>query len=411
MTALRIAAVVALAAGGCVSVPRRVDVNFNTGGQRPTRQMDPDRPDNGRGAPDGGGSPNTQLPTRSPASPAGAPQTGAPAAGGDGGWRDEAAGVAGGMFLSAENGVLFYAFDTLAYPGSPVDLAARLVKADDMKGLAGATITFVLGQQVMGSALTDADGLARIGWTPARAGDYKCQAVIGGLPKGTPREVLDVRPAPLLAAARPKDAKFVVIDLDHTVVDGSFFRVLVGSPRPMADSVEVTKRIATVYSIVYLTHRPDLLTRKSKDWLYRNGYPDGPLLVSDLKQAFGDSGKFKTAKLNALRAAYSNVMIGIGDKPSDAQAYVDNGLTAYLMPGYDQKPQDMRKAAADVRRLDGRDRLNVVDGWLEIESGIFKGAGFKPSDYAARLERRANQLEEAQKNRGNARKQGGKDDD
>jgi len=376
-------AVLAGALAGCVQVPKEINVNLNTGGgDKTTTGAESD------------GTSSLGIPSSS---------------GGD--WKQIAAGMAGQMFLAAENGVLFYAFDTLAYPGKPVDLAAKVQNVKSMKGIQGLTVSFVDAEGVIGSAITDENGLARFSWTAPEQGDYKLEAVIIARPEGVPQDVLGISPAPLLVAARPKDTQFVVIDLDHTVVDGSFFRVLLGDPTPMANSVEVTGRIAKSYSIIYLTHRPDLLTRKSKAWLARHGYPAGPLLVSELRDAFGDSGKFKTAKLKAVRNAYPNVKFGIGDKLSDAQAYVDNGLTAYLIPHYKEKPKNMRKMAGKIRKLKGRGRLNVVDGWREIEMGVFRGRKYDPSTYAARLERRARQLARQEQLRKQAEREEDDDDE
>jgi len=373
---MKILQIAALAAAvgfcGCVNLkaPEKIDFNFNQGDGG-----DRDRRHEGNG--------NTSRPGQLPSG---------------GSLRDIATEVAGTVFLGAEKGVLFYAFDTLAYPNVPIELAANLQSTRDMKGLAGVTVAFYDGKELIDLATTNAAGLATVQWTPPKAGNYAFTARIVKVPQGIPKTILDVSPAPLLVAARSKDEKFVVIDLDHTVVDSSFLRALVLGARPMAESVEVTNRIAGLYSIVYLTHRPDLLTRKSKGWLTNNGYPAGPLLVSELRQALGDSGKFKTAKLADLRNAFANVKIGIGDKLSDAQAYVDNGLTAYLIPHYKEKPKDMRKMAREIRRLRGR-RLHVVDGWREIEAGIFKGRKFPPEAFARRLEIRAKQLEEDEKRR------------
>ena len=167
----------------------------------------------------------------------------------------------------------------------------------------------------------------------------------------------------------------------------------------MADSVEVAGRIAGRYTIVYLTHRPDLLTRKSKSWLTGNKYPAGPLMLSTLRQAFGDSGKYKTARITAIRKAYPNVRIGIGDKLSDAGAYVENGLTAYLIPHYKEKPKDMRKLAGKIDDLPDKGRLNVVSGWRMIEAGIFDGRRSPPGRFANHLRRRAGQIEEEKRRR------------
>ena len=368
---------------GCIQVPKEINVNLNNGGESDS-------------AGDSGSDRTSNI---------GIPRS----SGGD--WKDTAAQVAGQVFLAAEGGVLFYSFDTLAYPGEPVDLAARAQLLKRMKGIEGVTVSFLDGDKLLGCAHTDASGLAKLAWTPPRPGDYKLTAAIASLPEGVDEAILKLSPAPLLAAARAKDTEFVVIDLDHTVVDSSFFHVLLGNPTPMANSVEVTKRIAKSYSIIYLTHRPDLLTQKSKAWLDRHGYPTGPLLVSELTDAFGDSGKFKTAKLKAVKKSYPNVKFGIGDKLSDAQAYVDNGLTAYLIPHYKEKPEDMSEMARDIRKLRGRDRLNVVDGWREIEMGVFKGRSYKPSTYVGRLERRAKQLAREEQRRREAERARDDDDD
>ncbi|MFP4055231.1 MAG: hypothetical protein ACLFV7_15345, partial [Phycisphaerae bacterium] len=224
-------------------------------------------------------------------------------------------------------------------------------------------------------------------------GDYHFEAKMLRVPENTDANVAKVEPAPLVVLARPKDEKFVVIDLDHTVVADSFWRVLLGGARPMADSVRVTRRIAREYSIIYLTHRPDLLARKSRGWLDEHGYPTGVLMVGTLEDAIGDSGAYKTARLGDVTERFSRLEIGIGDKYSDAQAYVNHRMTAYLIPHYDPDDLDeVRKAARSIRQIDDKGRLNVVDGWSQVEAGIFRGKEFPPGQYVRQLESRADRL-------------------
>jgi len=283
---------------------------------------------------------------------------------------------------------LFCALDTLAYPREPVDLVAKLRSAKDLTPIAGVTVAFARGDWVAGRITTDANGVAAMQWTPPRRGDYSFEARIVGVPNESLADMLGVKPSALLVAARGRKAPQVVVDLDHTVVDSNFIRVLIGGGEPMAGSVEVLSRISKRYGVIYLTHRRDLLTRKSKNWLAGNGYPSGPLLVSELKDV-QDSGKFKSARQTALRRLFPGVAIGIGDKLSDAQAYVDNGMSAYLIPHYRQKPRDMRAMAAEIRVLRSRGRLQVVDNWRQIEQGVFSGGKFPPDTFAGELETRA----------------------
>jgi hypothetical protein len=356
-------AVSAVVVAGCVQVNVPKDVNVNLNGKGESRSdAENDR--------------SSQLPAGSSRS---------------GSWQELLLGV-GQHIIGGEKGFLYYAFDSLAYPGEPVSLVAR---CQDLKGLAGVRgleIGFYRGGRRVGGATTDEDGTARLSWTPPDQGIYRFEARVDAAPdEREPAERLSAAPLRVLAA--PADTPLAVIDLDHTVVDSSFWRVLLlGSGEPMAGSVRVSERIAAEYGNVYLTHRPDLLTRKSKDFLDRNGYPPGPLLVSEIEDVL-DSGAFKSGKLRDLRKYFPEVRIGIGDKISDAQAYVDNGLTAYLLPYYEREVEAMRETADAIDRIDGPGTLQVVQDWGEIERGIFQGKRYRPADFTRWLRREADRLE------------------
>jgi hypothetical protein len=164
----------------------------------------------------------------------------------------------------------------------------------------------------------------------------------------------------------------------------------------LADSVEVLGRVSKRYGIVYLTDRPDLPARKSKNWLADNGYPSGPLLFSRMED-LREGGRFKSGGLAGLRRDFPGLAVGIGERPSDAQAYVDNGMSAYLIPNFKENPKDMRALAAEIRALRGQGRLQVVDNWRQIEQGFFGGKQFPPEDFARQLEARAARIEAAKR--------------
>jgi len=325
-----------------------------------------------------------------------------------GGWKDIGAGVMSQM-LAAEDGILLFGHDTLAYPKEPVVLAAKIIslRAIEPKGIKDVTLGFYYDEELIGAARTDENGQARITWTPPEQDDYEFTVGVIEAPEGV--ELPKLADAPLLVAARKKDTPLVVIDLDHTLVQSSFVHVLLGTARPMPDSVRVTRRIAKKYGIVYLTDRPDLLSVRSKQWLRNNGYPPGPVLLSTVSKLFSQAGQFKTSKLSDVRKAYPKTAIGIGDKTSDAQAYVDNGMTAYLIPHYKDKPSSLRDKAEEIDRLVGRGRLNVVSGWKQIEAGIFAGKKFPPGDAIRRMLARAEKLE-AQKRERERRKHRNEDE-
>jgi len=95
-------------------------------------------------------------------------------------------------------------------------------------------------------------------------------------------------------------------------------------------------------------------------------------------------GHFKTAKLADLRKAFPGVVAGVGDTLSDIQAYAANGMTAYLLCPWKEKPSDLRKQAAELRSLHEPARLQVVGNWRELEQAVFQGMPFPPQAYADR---------------------------
>ncbi len=300
--------------------------------------------------------------------------------------------------LAAEHGTLFYAFDTLTHPEKSTELLAQVIYVRKFKKVEGATVEFTLGRESLGKVLTDKDGYARLKWTPPKSGDYEIKVKITAVPDDIYKDMLKVTPASLLVSAKPKDAPFIVIDLDHTVVASSFFRVITSGAKPMSQADRVVGELAKNYGIIYLTHRPDLLGNKSKNWLTDNGFVRAPLLVSSFRQSVGDSGKFKSARLAELRKDFPNVRIGIGDKISDVEAYVANDMTGYLIPNYDRDDDDagdLRKLAKKIRKLDKR--IHVIDGWEEIRAAILTGKKFPATAYADRLDARAKQLKEKKK--------------
>ncbi len=315
--------------------------------------------------------------------------------GGNGGGLAEALGqlakVASTITMGAEHGAVFHAYDMLAFPGQATSLTARLQRADNLQGLGGARIGYYQGATKLGEALTDANGYAALPFTPLGDGDYALTVKILAVPQRRFAPMLDVSPAHLLVAARGPKTEIVVVDLDHTLVASGFHHVLLGTAKPMAGSQAVLQRLARRYTLVYLTHRPNLLGRRSKGWLRQYGYPPAPVLLSTISQAVGGSASFKTGKLAELRKAYPNVRIGIGDKVSDTRSYAENNIPAYLIPHYKDKPSDLRKLAAEIRSLPST--VQVVHDWRQVQAGIFDAQRYPPAPFAHWLEARARHLE------------------
>jgi len=310
-------------------------------------------------------------------------------------WRElleSGAMTAGRIALGAEQGFLFYTYDMLTYPGENAELVARIHDGKRLDGLPDVTVTFYHDEQEIGSVVTDADGKAAVTILPEEVGDYFFTAAITDAPEDLGEEILAIPPTLLMVSAREKKTPFVVVDLDHTVVHSSFLHVLLGRAEPMADSQEVLARIAERYSLLYLTHRPEEMSRTTKQWLIDQGFPRAPLIMSRLDQVLTGSGSYKQTRLQDVRKAFPEVAIGIGDKLSDAEAYLANGMKAYLIPHYKREVDDMLEMADRLDEMTRSDRLNVVDTWQEVEVGIFHNITFPVETYVARLRRRAEEM-------------------
>jgi len=296
--------------------------------------------------------------------------------------------------LGTRGTYLFTARDVLARPGEVIELSARLQGGDFLQDRPGYVVVFTGEALSPRAAQTGEDGLATATWTPPAPADYAWEVRVS--PTGLGHELPE--PQTLLVACREADEPMALVDLDRTLVATGFQTVLVGDAQPMAGSADVMARLAREHTIVYLTHRPDYFTIKSKAWLRRHGYPRGPVLLSSISGFLAGSGTYKTQAIADLRKRFTALGVGIGDKPSDALAYHANGLGSVLilqMPATED-PEVHLDLAATLRKLP--DEIHAVTDWGEVERALFDGASFPPARLVDRLEREAKRLKtEAEK--------------
>lgn len=292
-----------------------------------------------------------------------------------------------GTLVAAEYGVLFYADDVLALPGHEVTLQTHLRTPHAFHGIANVTVTYSLDGKPIGSAITNKDGVASIRYRAAAEGDYHIHAQPTKLPPDVDSEDVGAlkNSYDLLLSVRPAGQKFIVVDLDHTLVNEGGVKVLTTQPPQLPHSAEVLGRLADTYSVIYLTGRPNSLTRKSRLWLDKNKFPSGVLMTCG-KGRSADAGAFKNACLATWRRDFPNIVFGVGDLCSDVDAYLANGIAPYLLrpwPADTREKEDLLKC---VRELKAKDRTQVARDWLEIEEGIVKGKRLSPDDFIAKLE-------------------------
>jgi hypothetical protein len=122
----------------------------------------------------------------------------------------------------------------------------------------------------------------------------------------------------------------IVVDIDETLCVTDYNSVLWGigtdDSRPLASAPQTLTRLARDYEIIYLTARPKSSEKKSRRWLISRGFPDGRIITSPTLGDFLAQTGFKKSMLARLQRQYGRMLIGIGDKPTDAEAYRQNGM-------------------------------------------------------------------------------------
>ncbi len=308
-------------------------------------------------------------------------------------WYDTLADVAGDVTLDTEEGVLFHGYDALAYPDQKTQLMVRVQQVNRLKAVSDVTIAFYdENDDKVGSAVTNGSGIAKYPFTPTKGGNFPFTARIVDFPDDFNADADKIESTPILIMVRNKQAKMIVVDLDHTVVKSGFQRVLTFGAKPMPNAKDVLERLQNDldYNVVYLTHRPGMMTRKSKDWLIENGFPQGPLLAAELTDISNNEG-YKADQIAKLKEAFPNTRIGVGDKIGDARAYIKNDLATFLLPYVKEgaSSKDMLELAKQIEDIPDHEDLYVVTNWREIEVAVFNEVRFPPEVYVRRLRQRA----------------------
>ena len=239
--------------------------------------------------------------------------------------------------------------DLLALPGSRIRLVARVeryvIRYVD-PAVRGATVEFFDGETRLGSSITDTRGFAVLETDSGPIGRRRFRVKT---PRAEEALVVDVLPA---------DAPILAVDIDHTLADISTLRFAFTTnhkTRPLPDAVDILRRLAKRFSIVYLTARDHSFLGKTRDWLRLQGLPDGPVMCRRRRFWSQRSYSHKLERLSELKRTH-RLAAGVGDLPTDAKAYLASGMAAYLMdPG------------AQLPEIEGAVR---VRGWREFEERL-----------------------------------------
>lgn len=229
--------------------------------------------------------------------------------------------------------VILTADDVVYVPGQDSVFVAQLER-DSIWRLRNAVedqmITFSVGQRDVGMAKTDSEGRARL---------------VAPITAITETDCVTVKTSLLHTfhgASRPihrwdADRVIIVVDVDHTVCDTDFEELLLGETdvesTPLPGSVQTLRELAQDFHVLYMTARPRFLLEETRDWLAQQHFPHAPLVTARSVGDLANQADIKKEMLHWRRTVHPQILIGIGDKQSDAQAYdAANMLSIILLP-------------------------------------------------------------------------------
>jgi hypothetical protein len=134
----------------------------------------------------------------------------------------------------------------------------------------------------------------------------------------------------------------IAVDVDQTIERTRYRNLLPLRPEdesdPVKRSAETLRKLAEDFHIVYLSGRPRFLLDRTRDWLREREFPDGPVVTAKGVRNMLRPGEFKRKRLDQLRDDWPTLLIGIGDQPSDAEAYGANRMLTLIVS--DQDPSE-----------------------------------------------------------------------
>jgi phosphatidate phosphatase APP1 len=239
------------------------------------------------------------------------------------------------MAEKRDEAIKITAFDVLQPANlSPVNVSAKAEK----RGIAGInsdldkeTMEFSVESQ-KASAITDSDGVgkASLNLPGMPAGSIICYQAVA---KNTSRAGR--------VFFRQTDRPIFISDIDEVLSPDSESGVLWTSRTAdiptFKDAPEVMQKLSRKYDIIYLTARDDALFNKTREWLTLRKFPTGPIFVWDWKarNLFGANRNnqriYKVGIINNLKKQFPNIVAGIGNRPHDAEAYVETGIKPYIL--------------------------------------------------------------------------------
>lgn len=216
--------------------------------------------------------------------------------------------------------------DVIAAPGESVEVRVQLERQYLLfvdPNLPREEVELHGESGLFGIARTDTEGIARWTFPGMPVGLHRLRARLPG------RSRFHANQAEGLLAVWSPDGPALVTDIDHTIADVTPWGVLFrsnASIRPLPGAAEALRELAGRIRVVYLSARDHIFVAKTRDWLRANGFPEGPLFLRRIRFPSARALEHKIGRLGEVVARLKNVRYGIGDLPTDVEAYRRHGI-------------------------------------------------------------------------------------
>ncbi len=257
-------------------------------------------------------------------------------------------GAAAYLFLSELwQDVTLTVYDQLAQPGKRGELIAKLEQKGPLgyrRQMNGYPVRFWSGLFNVVEVKTGAYGVAKVqvDFPSSMFGQARFNAeFLGG-------KYSKAATAPGRVFLWSSESPILVADIDHTIYGLNAVKPAQSQQEDdltVAEAAEILTELNKTYYIVYLTACDDDRFNDTKVWLRENGFPDGPCFCRGF-YPFQTQEGFKQQFVTDLKRRFPRTQIGVGDRESDAGAYLASGLQAFIIDP--EKKRDLPKEAVRV---------------------------------------------------------------
>jgi hypothetical protein len=219
------------------------------------------------------------------------------------------------------------------------------------KGVANTPIEFTVNGQTVGSDKTDGKGRASIQVGPGEnISSFTARTKIDG------KDVEETGKIYYWDADKPA----IAVDIDETISLTEYINLIWGDglhSKTLKGSAEAVQELAREYQILYYSIRPRFMMERTRKWLEKNNFPDGPIIYTDSFHAAFHQIRRKREMLADLRSRWPNIQIAIGDKTADVISCNDNHILPVIVNHRKPKFKQYAIVVQDWKELTGRSAL------------------------------------------------------